>query len=414
MTREENVASPSQQTEKDTKSTQQQQSPHCGVDEKITFTGYATAGGATLHRVTFSPRTLGPKDVEIDIWYSGICGSDLHIVEEDWHKLHGEVIPGHQIAGTVSAAGPEAHYKVGDRVGACLVHGWEEEEEEERAHGVIDACLQCDECKTGQEQHCPKNTLVYKDTFKDGCPAPSYGGFANRIRLGSDFVYKVPDEIQLSEAAPLFCAGLTAYTALRKYGAGSQKTVGVMGIGALGHLAIQFAKAMGSKEIVAISDSDVNPDDVNKLGATHIVDISNKDHIKAEKHKLDLLLVNSFDKSTKWEDVFSLVSNHGCVVILGLSKDPIQIPTMSFVHRDIKMVSSFQGGRKDVQEMLAFSVKHNIRPWIVKVPFDRINDAMELQKKMTARFCIVLEADESKEKSNNDAQKTVAEQYLKD
>ncbi|KAF9135962.1 hypothetical protein BGW39_009936 [Mortierella sp. 14UC] len=402
MTRDEKMtSSPSQQTEKDTKTTSQQQPhAHCGVDEKTTFTGYATSGGTTLHRITFSPRTLGPKDVEIDIWYSGICGSDPHILDEDWSKLHGEVVPGHQIAGTVSAAGPEALYKVGDRVGACL---------------VIDACLECDECKAGQEQHCPKRTLVYKDTFKDGCPAPSHGGFANRIRLCSDFVYKVPDEISLSEAAPLFCAGLTTYTALHKHGAGADKTVGVMGIGALGHLAIQFAKAMGSKEIVAISDSDAIPDDVDKLGATRVIDFSNKDHIKAGNHKINLLLVNSFDRSTKWEDVLSLVSNHGCIVILGLSKDPIQIPTMPFVLRDLKIVSSFQGGRKDVQEMLAFSAKHNVRPWIVKAPFDKINDAMELQKQKTARFCIVLEADESKEKGSNvDTQKIVAEQYLKD
>ncbi|KAF9157078.1 hypothetical protein BG015_004154 [Linnemannia schmuckeri] len=377
-----------------------QQHDHSAVDDNATFTGYASSGGATLHRITFSPRTLGPKDVEIDIWYAGICGSDLHILEEDWGELHGEVVPGHQIAGTVAAAGPEALYKVGDRVGASL---------------VIDACMECEECKAGQEQYCAMKTLMYKDTFKDGCPAPSYGGFANRIRLCSEFVYKLPNEIHLSHAAPLFCAGLTTFTALRKYGAGADKTVGVKGIGALGHFAIQYAKAMGSKEIVAITDSDINSEDVTKLGATRCIDFSNKDHLHAERHKMDLLLVNSFDESTKWEDVLSLVSNHGTVVILALSKVPIRIPTMQFMHRDIKIVSSFQGGRKDIKEMLEFTAKHDVHPWIVKVPFDKINDAIELQKKKTARFCIVLEADESKEKGSNvEANKPVAEQYLKD
>jgi D-arabinose 1-dehydrogenase-like Zn-dependent alcohol dehydrogenase len=110
-----------------------------------------------------------------------------------------------------------------------------------------------------------------------------------------------------------------------------------------------------------------------------------------------------------------LVSNHGTIVILTLTKEPIRIPTMPFVHRDIKIVSSFQGGRKDVKEMLAFTAKHEIHPWIVKVAFDKINDAIELKKQRTARYCIVLEADESKEKGSNiECYKAIAEQYLKD
>lgn len=147
----------------------------------------------------------------------------------------------------------------------------------------------------------------------------------------------------------------------------------------------------------------------------HPFSFSNKSHLHAEHHKIDLLLVNSFDESTRWEDVLSLVSNHGTVVILALSKELIRIPTMAFVHRDIKIASSFQGGRKDVKEMLAFTAKHEVHPWIVKVPFDKINDAIELQKQKTARYCVVLEADESKKNDSNlEAYKPVAEQYLKD
>ena len=132
-------------------------------------------------------------------------------------------------------------------------------------------------------------------------------------------------------------------------------------------------------------------------------------------HKIDLLLVNSYDESTKWEDVLSMVSNHGTVVVLALSKMPMSIPSIPLAQHDIKIVSSFQGGRKDVKEMLDFTDKHEVHPWIVKVPFDKVNDALELQKKKTARYCIVLEADESKEKGSNvAADKPVAEQYLKE
>jgi hypothetical protein len=124
MTRNEDMASPAAPQSHKTEERQkhgQNQHDNCIVDEKSTFTGYASSGGSTVHRVTFSPRILGPKDVEIDIWYSGICDSDLHILEEDWGKLSGEVVAGHQIAGTIAAAGPEALYKVGERVGASLV-----------------------------------------------------------------------------------------------------------------------------------------------------------------------------------------------------------------------------------------------------------------------------------------------------
>ncbi|KAG0294434.1 hypothetical protein BGZ96_001162 [Linnemannia gamsii] len=260
--------------------------------------------------------------------------------------------------------------------------------------------MECEECKAGQEQYCPKKTLIYNHASKDGCPTSSQGGFANRIRLCSEFVYQLPDEILFSHAAPLFCAGLTTFTGLYKCGAGPDKTVGVKGIGPLGHLAIQYAKAMGSKEVTTIIDSQVNAGYVAKLGATRCIDFSNEVHILAEHHKIDLLLVNSFDESTNWEYVLSIVSNHGTVVILALSKEPIRIPTMPFVHRDIKIVSSFQGGHKDVIVMLAFTAKHEIHPLIVKT---------------TARYCIVLEADESKDNgSNAKAYKPVAEQYLKD
>lgn len=142
---------------------------------------------------------------------------------------------------------------------------------------------------------------------------------------------------------------------------------------------------------------------------------SNKNDLQAERNKIDLLLVNSFDESTQWEDVLSLVSNHDTVVVLALSKVLISITTMTLAHRDVKIVSSFQGGCKDVKEMLAFTAKHEVHPWIVKVTFDKINDALELSKKKTTRYCIVLEADESKEEGSNfEVNKPVTEQYLKD
>ncbi|KAK3814973.1 MAG: chaperonin 10-like protein [Benniella sp.] len=347
------------------------------TDSSTSFNGWSTGGDSKLHKTTFSPRVLGPKDVEIRIHNCGICDSDIHMMDEDWCKLHGEVVPGHEIAGVVVAAGPEALCNVGDRVGATV---------------LANTCLECDECMSGREQLCPKKTYVYKDTFKDECPAPSYGGFADRIRLNSEFVYKIPDSIPLDEAAPLFCPGVTAYAALRRAGAGPTTTVGIKGIGNLGHLAIQFARAFSSKEIIAIADSPTNAEDPTTLGADRLVDFSNPEHVKAETHKFDILLVNSFDKSTSWENIVKMTANRGAIVVLALCNEPIQLPTMELVHREIKVAGSFQGSRKDVKDMLAFVEQHKIHPWIVKVPFDQINDGIALMKKATARYSIVLEA----------------------
>lgn len=104
------------------------------------------------------------------------------------------------------------------------------------------------------------------------------------------------------------------------------------------------------------------------------------------------MLVNSFDKSTSWKNILRMTANRGAIVVLALCHEPIQLPAMELVHREIKVAGSFQGSRKDVKDMLAFVEQHKIRPWVVKVPFDQINDGVELMKKATARYSIVLEA----------------------
>ncbi|KAF9183360.1 hypothetical protein BGZ51_004062 [Haplosporangium sp. Z 767] len=357
---------------------------HHGADDSTTFVGWATSGGEKLHQVKFSPHRLGPKDVEIDIAYCGVCASDIHIMDEDWCKLHGEIVPGHEIAGTVVAAGSNAAHDVGHRVGATVI-----------AH----ACLECEDCRAGHEQHCAKMALVYKDKHKEGCPAPSYGGFADRIRINSEFVYMIPDEIPLNEAAPLFCAGVSTFAALRNNGAGPKTSVAIKGIGSMGHLALQFAKAMGCKGIGALVDNTADAEDYKTLGATRIIDLNDQEHLKEDAHKFDIVLVNHFDKSTRWDDIFSLVAKRGTIVILAMSKEPIPIPTTPLVHHEIKVVGSFQGGRKDVKDMLDFVVKHKIHPWIVERPMANINEALEEKKNQPIRYSLVLASENAKTSS---------------
>ncbi|KAI7831375.1 hypothetical protein BC939DRAFT_392046 [Gamsiella multidivaricata] len=324
----------------------------------------------------YPPWELRPKDVEIHILNSSVCTSDTHMMDEERVKLVGGVVPGHKIVGKVIAAGPEALHQVGDRVGAGVFGG---------------TCLQFEDCEAGYELLCTNEKFVYNSKHKSTCDAPVCGGFSDRIRLDSEFVYKIPDSIPLDEVVPLLCPGATSYAALRRAGAGPNSVVGIKGIGKMGHLAIQFAKAFGCREIVAFVDSPTLMDDALALGADYVVDLHNADQIKTAIHTIDLMLVNSIDRSTSWTDIFHLMVNRGLIVVLASTKDPITLPTMELVHRELKVEGLSQGGRRDVGKMLAFAASHKIRPWLVKFKLEDFNKAIELEKKCEARYSIVLE-----------------------
>ncbi|KAF9277020.1 hypothetical protein BGZ68_009595, partial [Mortierella alpina] len=193
-------------------------------DRSVSFHGWASTGTPNLKQWSYHPRPLGPKDVEIEISHCGICGSDIHTITEGWGELqHGPCIPGHEIVGKVVAKGAQSHHAIGDLVGAGAMVG---------------ACGECAQCKSGIDQLCHKMTLTYNGTYKDERGGKTYGGYADRVRVDSEYVFKIPSEISAAEAAPLLCAGVTTYSPLRRHGAGPGKTVGVIGIGGLGHLGI--------------------------------------------------------------------------------------------------------------------------------------------------------------------------------
>ena len=206
--------------------------------EQATSTGPTTAKGwgtdapdQPLRPMTFERRALRPDDVAIKITYAGICHSDLHTCRNDWGGTRYPVIPGHEIVGTVTAIGNEVtRHRVGDTVAVgCMV----------------DSCMECDQCLEGWEVFCRKGcvqTYNSKD-YHDG--TVSKGGYTDHIVVRDHFVLKVPDGMDTSRVAPLLCAGATVYAPLKKYEIQANMSVGIIGIGGLGHLAIQFAKAFG-------------------------------------------------------------------------------------------------------------------------------------------------------------------------
>ncbi|KAI1320916.1 hypothetical protein EDD11_009239 [Mortierella claussenii] len=348
-------------------------------DTSVTFKGWATMGDNTLKELTYHPRPLGPKDVEIEITHCGVCGSDIHTISGGWGPQQ-NVICGHEVVGKIAVLGDEnvSAHKIGDLVGVgALVH----------------SCRQCKECKAGFDQFCQHKVFTQSDFYKDERGGPSYGGFADRIRLNSEFAFKIPASIKPAEATSLFCAGITTYAPLKQHGAGPGKKVGIIGIGGLGHIGLQWARALNCDEVVAISTSDNKREEAKKLGATKFVNLKKPEEVEAAAESMDLVLCTSFAKDQDWGMLLSLVANHGKMVLLALPEVPLTIPANVIVQREVSLVGSLIGGKDVTQEMLEFAAEKNVRPWIEIMS---MSDPMAAIKKVEAghpRYRVVMETE---------------------
>ncbi|KAF9148207.1 hypothetical protein BG015_010069 [Linnemannia schmuckeri] len=348
-------------------------------DTTTTFTGWATTGALPLKQFSYHPRPLGSKDIEVEVTHCGICGSDISTLTGGWGALPGPCITGHEVVGTVVAAGPQSLHQNGSLVGVG---------------GLVNSCGDCKDCNNGFQQLCAMKTFIFNDVYHDGSNAVPQGGFADRVRVSSEFAYKIPSEISPAEAAPLLCAGITTYTPLKHFGAGPGKRVGVMGIGGLGHLAIQWAAAFKADEVVAISTSDSKREEAKKLGATKFVNSRNEEERKATRHSLDILLVTSNDKDANWAELIDYVANHGTLVFLALPEvATVAVPPSALLMRHISIAGSLTGGREITQEMLEFAAEHNVRPWITTMPMSDANAAVKVTIEGRPRYRVVMETE---------------------
>src|SRR3984885_9404226 len=227
-----------------------------------TVSAYA-ASDSTGHltKTTITRREPGPHDVAIDIKFAGICHSDIHTVKAEWGTPNYPVVPGHEIAGVVTAVGSEVtKHKVGDHVGVgCFV----------------DSCRECSSCLAGEENYCKRGmTGTYNAVGRDG--EVTQGGYSGAIVVDESYVLRIPDSIPLDAAAPLLCAGITLYSPLRHWNAGPGKSVAVIGLGGLGHMGVKLAKAMGAK-VTVLSQSLKKMEDGIRLGADEYYATSDPD-----------------------------------------------------------------------------------------------------------------------------------------
>jgi len=318
-------------------------------------------------------RELDLHDVLIEIKYAGICHSDIHTAHGEWGPVHYPLVPGHEIAGIVTAVGSNVtKYKVGDRVGVgCMV----------------DSCGECENCRKGEEQYCLKgNIQTYAGVDKYG--EHTQGGYSTHIVVQEEFVLKIPDNIELDVAAPLLCAGITTYSPLNRWGAGPGKKVAVVGLGGLGHMAVQIAHAMGA-EVTVLSQTLKKKDDGLKLGADHYYATSNPETFHTLSESFDLI-INTVSAKIDMDAYLGLLSLDGTLVNVGAPAEPLSLHAINLIGRRRSFAGSMIGGIRETQEMLDFCAKHNIVPQIEVISADEIDEAYErvLASNVKYRFVI--------------------------
>ncbi|GAA4747230.1 NAD(P)-dependent alcohol dehydrogenase [Amnibacterium soli] len=330
--------------------------------------------GAPFERGTVERREVGPRDVLIDIAYAGICHSDIHQARQEWGEAIFPMVPGHEIAGTVSAVGAEVErYAVGDRVGVgCFV----------------DSCRECEYCLAGEEQFCLKgNVATYNGRYYDG--EPTYGGYSTQTVVDERYVLRIPEGIPLDAAAPLLCAGITTYSPLRHHGAGEGKRVAVIGLGGLGHMAVKIAAAMGA-EVTVLSRTRSKEEDALAFGAAHYVATAEDGALKALRNTFDLI-INTVSADLDLDAYLRTLRVDGSLVYVGAPSERQSFAVFSLIGGRRSVAGSNIGGIRETQEMLDFCGEHGIVSTIETIGADDVTAAYDRVVEGGVRYRYVID-----------------------
>lgn len=312
----------------------------------------------------------GHKEILVHIQACGVCHTDLHAAHGDWPvKPKLPLIPGHEGVGIIEEIGEGVtHLKVGDRVGIPWLYS---------------ACGHCEYCLTGRETLCleQQNSGYSVD-----------GGYAEFCVADADYVVKVPDNLSFIEAAPLFCAGVTTYKALKVSGVKPGEWVAIFGIGGLGHLGVQYAKVMGMN-VVAIDTSDEKMELANQLGADKTVNALKEDAadwIQKEIGGVHGVVCTAVAKKA-FDQAYRAIRRGGTCVMVGLPPESIDVPIFDTVLNGTKVVGSIVGTRKDLQETLQFAAEGKIKTIIETRKLEEINEIYDLMLEGKINGRIVLD-----------------------
>ena len=339
--------------------------------------GYAVkAARAPLEPFTFDRRNLLDQDVALDIYYAGICHSDIHQAREEWGPAIFPMVPGHEIVGRVTAVGSAVtKFKVGELIGVGV---------------FVDSCRKCESCKKGLEQYCVEGMTGTYNTFERDGKTVAMGGYSNVFVINQDYAVHVPENLDLSGVAPLMCAGITLYSPLRNWQAGPGKKVGIIGLGGLGHMGVKFAVAMGA-ETTVFSHSPSKEKDAKAMGAHHFVSTKDPQNLKNLEKQYDLLL-NTVSADLDLEPYLQMLKLDGTLVVIGLPGKPYAINAGTLLGQRRSLSGSMIGGIAQLQEMLDFCGQKSIVSDVEVINADYINTAYDRTVASDVKYRFVIDA----------------------
>ncbi len=335
----------------------------------------AVSATSPLAPTTIARRDPGEHDVQIEILFTGVCHSDLHMVRGEWGGMPDvyPIVPGHEIVGRVTKAGSAVtKFKPGELAGVgCLV----------------DSDGTCQPCKEGLEQFCANHVLTYASPDRH-LGGVTYGGYSESIVVDERFVLRIPSNLDPAGAAPLLCAGITTYSPLRHWGVTKGKKAGVVGLGGLGHMAVKFAHAFGA-HVVVFTTSPGKKEDALRLGADEVVVSSNEEEMQKHAGTFDFIL-DSVSADHDINAYLNLLRIDGNLTLVGAPSKPLGLSAFGLIMGRRSISGSLIGGLAETQEMLDFCGKHNITSDVEVIPIQKINEAYErlLKSDVKYRFSI--------------------------
>lgn len=328
----------------------------------------AEKAGGELVPFSYDPGPLQDEQVEIHVEHCGICHSDLSMIDNEWGNSRYPLVPGHEIIGTIVARGEQVKgLKVGDKVGL----GW-----------MSGSCMHCAQCMDGHHNLCAKSekTIVGR-----------HGGFADRVRSHWSWAIKLPKKLPADKAGPLFCGGTTVFNPIVAFGVQPTDRVGVVGVGGLGHLAVQFLNKWGC-DVTAFTSSASKHDEARALGAHHVVTSTDKAALKKLAGCFDFIIV-TVNVALDWTTYTAALKPRGRLHFVGAVLEPLQLNAFHLIGGQKQLSGSPVGGPATAAKMLEFCARHGIVPQTETFPMSQVNAAIAHLRAGKARYRVVLTAD---------------------
>jgi alcohol/geraniol dehydrogenase (NADP+) len=323
---------------------------------------------APLVPFEYAPQPLGAEDIEIAVDYCGICHSDISMIDDAWGYSAFPLVPGHEVIGTVAAIGRHVEVlRIGQRVGL----GWQ-----------AASCMACHQCRAGDHNLCQheERTIVHR-----------HGGFADRVRCHWTFALPLPEVLTAETSGPLFCAGIAVFNAMMQFAIKPPDRVGVVGIGGLGHLALQFLNKWGC-EVFAFTSNEAKREGAMRLGAHRVVVLRDAAAMAGIAGSLNAVM-STVDVELDWSKIMAALEPKGQLVLLGAVLDPVPIAVPSLLMYQRAITSCPAGSPSTLSAMLDFCARHNIAPVTETFPLTRVNEALDHFRAGKSRFRIVLKND---------------------